>query len=76
MIEITDTNVLLEELKNKEKSTIQKQGQIKVDMKRITDAEEQENKVIDTLASQVRDSLAKVRMINACLSVNIVYYFF
>lgn len=52
---------LLEELKHKGESAIQKQCQIKVNMKHISDTEEQENKEIDALAAKVRDALAKVR---------------
>ena len=52
---------LTEEMKQKGILSIHKQGRLKVDLKRIADAEQQENKVIDTLASQVRDTLAKVR---------------
>jgi uncharacterized phage infection (PIP) family protein YhgE len=54
------------ELKHKEKMCIQKQGQMNMEMKRIVDAEGEENKVIDIIASQVRDALTKVR-VNAYL---------
>lgn len=54
-------NKVTDELKHKETLMIQKQDQIKLETKRIIDAEERENKAIDTLASQVRDTLAKVQ---------------
>ena len=61
----------IEELKQKENVCIQTQGWIKKDTKRIFDAEESENKVIDSLASQVRDALTKVR--RKTVSPSVIY---
>ncbi len=52
---------LSDELKHKEILNVQKQDQIQLETKHIANAEEQENKAIDALASRVRDTLAKVR---------------
>ncbi len=67
------TAKFIEELKQKENFCIQTQCRIKVDTKRIIDAEESENKVIDSLASQVRDALTKVR--RKTVSPNVIYVY-
>jgi hypothetical protein len=61
------TNRLSEEVKQTKESVARNQDRINDEMKCLSDMENDENRTIETLASQVRDALAKVR-ISHCMN--------
>jgi hypothetical protein len=57
------TKKLSEEIEQKQATILQSQDRMKSDMKFTSNKEDDENKIIESLASEVRDALAKVRIL-------------